>query len=434
MASVVIDQVDQRPSDLKTSVEQTSTARRLYWTICSSHFVIDSFSGTASLLLAFISANILPMTNTQIGLAIGLYQFTSALSQPAFGLRTDQSGGRWLAAGGLALTAIMTALALVMATTGVYWLMVIPLILAAVGVGAFHPVGAMFAAETSRHKATGLSIFYLLGQSGSAFALVVVGLLLDRAATHYHRFTDFSPLLAHRLSENANISSLVFICAFALPFVVGMAIVLPNRQRFLLSRGAKAAAGADAPVIEWKPLSILAAVITLRSIVNPGIIAFMPTLFQLKGWTPAEYGFITALWWLAGGISGVFFGRLGERFGSRRVIALTLLAAAPVVFALPVLEGRGVFVLAILAGAFTGGSFSLIVAMAQRLMPAKQGFATGMTQGFIFGTGALGSLLIGALSDRVGLPGAFQFAAFALLATSILAWWLPAARTRAGGA
>lgn len=429
-AATTVDHVVQRPA--AHTVLEVGSARRIYWMICSSHFIMDSFSGTTSLLLAYISANILPMTNTEIGFAIGMYQFVSALSQPAFGLRTDHSGGRWLAAGGLLLTACMTAVALVAATMGIYALMVGALVVAAIGVGAFHPVGAMYAAETSRRKASGLSIFYLMGQGGSAVALVAIGLVLDRSGTQYHYFTDFSPLLAHRLVETANVVSLISMFVIAVPFVIGMSLILPNRHRFLAARGARSATSGGTPVIQWRTLSILAGVITLRSIVNPGIIAFMPTLFQLKGWTPAEYGFITALWWLAGGLSGVFFGRLGERFGSRRVIALTLLAAAPVVFALPVLEGRGVFVLAVLAGVFTGGSFSLIVAMAQQLMPAKQGFASGATQGFIFGTGALGSVMIGALSDRIGLPTAFQFAALALLATSILAWWLPRSDTQAG--
>jgi MFS family permease len=398
--------------------------RRLFWAVSASHFVVDSFAAVTGLLLAFISAALLPMSNTQIGFAIALHQLTAALCQPVVGLIIDRTGGRWAAAGGLALAMSMAVLALVFAQAGSYPLMVAAFTLSALGVGAFHPPGIMYAGMTSARRATGLSIFYLLGQSGAAFGLWAVGLMLDSASRHIDRFTAWSPILHGRLLEGAVLEPLMLVALVAVPFIVLMAVTVPNRRAFGKAAAAPGASAGGGRIV-WSGLLLLCAVIALRSIVNPGIISFLPTLFQQKGWAPADYGLVTALWWLAGGISGVVFGQVGERWGARRAIALTLLAAAPVVFFLPTTEGGAVFALTLAAGALTGGSFSLIVALAQGMLPAQQGFAAGATQALIFGTGALGSLLIGALSDRVGLPRAFQWGAGALLITSLLAWGLP---------
>jgi MFS transporter, FSR family, fosmidomycin resistance protein len=110
------------------------------------------------------------------------------------------------------------------------------------------------------------------------------------------------------------------------------------------------------------------------------------------------------------------------------VIAVSLLLGAPMLFFLPLVDGAIALVLAIAAGALTGGSHSVIVAMTQRLMPARKGLAGGVTLGFIFGTGALGTLVIGGLSDSVGLLTAFQIVAGVTIVTSLLAWRLPADR------
>jgi FSR family fosmidomycin resistance protein-like MFS transporter len=173
---------------------------------------------------------------------------------------------------------------------------------------------------------------------------------------------------------------------------------------------------------------LLAVVILLRGLINPGLVAFLPRLFQLRGWDAAEYGLVTSMYWLGGGIMGIFFGQLADRFGSRLLIMTSLLLAAPAVFGLTISDGVFSFALALAVGAFSGGSHSLIVAMTQKLMPAGKGLASGAALGFIFGTGAIGVLIIGALADHFGLDAAFQIVAVVGVATGLLALMLPADR------
>jgi len=95
------------------------------------------------------------------------------------------------------------------------------------------------------------------------------------------------------------------------------------------------------------------------------------------------------------------------------------------IFLLPHTDGQIAFLLSLAAGALTGASHSLIVAIAQRIIPAGKGFASGASLGFIFGTGAIGTLIIGALSDRLTLGVAFQVVGVVTFITGLLAITLP---------
>src|SRR5262249_31649139 len=74
----------------------------------------------------------------------------------------------------------------------------------------------------------------------------------------------------------------------------------------------------------------------------------------------------------------------------------------------------------------SGGTHSLIVLLAQRMMPGGKGLASGAILGFIFATGALGNLVMGDLIDRAGVVGAFQIAAVVTLIGSFIWLLLPA--------
>lgn len=418
------------PAPAHAPVSKPVSRRRLFWSVCLGHMTIDGFSSIGPVLMAFIALHMLPMTNTQIGFAVSAYQLVGALSQPFFGLQADRTGGRWLGAGSVAWMGGLMVLSVILATTGSYWAMVIPFIMAALGSGAFHPVGTLHASEASRSSgARELSIFFLMGQTGSAIAPTLVGILLDRASSNNGAFTAaLGPAFNGLLIEHGSVSPVLFLCLLTIPSALFMLLSMPGARAYLGARAAAGAVKADAAhskQIVLRSLILLAVVVTLRSLANPGTVAFLPRLFQLKGWTAAEYGLITGGFWLASGLAGVAFGHLAERFGTRNVIALSLLAGAPVLFIMPSLDGVLAFVFAWGAGALTGGSHSIIVAMSQQLMPARKGLVSGSVLGFIFGTGALGTLVIGALSDRLGLITAYQIVAVSLVLTGTLALLLP---------
>jgi FSR family fosmidomycin resistance protein-like MFS transporter len=144
---------------------------------------------------------------------------------------------------------------------------------------------------------------------------------------------------------------------------------------------------------------LMAIIVVLRSIVSSSAVGFAPVLFERKGWSPAQYGLITSSFWIASAVAGVVFGHLADRYDRRWIIALSLLLAAPSLFFLPVTDGPLAFMLALAAGGLSGGSFSIFVVLAQRILPTGRAFASGAIMGFSFVSGALGTLATGILAD-----------------------------------
>ncbi len=401
---------------------------RRFWSVSLAHMLNDTFISMGPVVLAFLSVSILPMSNTQIGLTVSATQFIGAVSQPGFGLMADRTGGRWLGSLGAGWTVGFFMIALVTAQTGYFWLMFLPFVLRAVGSGAFHPVGAMHAADSDPDQAaSNLSYFFLMGQMGLALGPAIAGILLD--VFNASSSTAFMLPLAGAGVEgfvwSARMYPLLLVGLAGLPLVWWMITQIPDRATYQAAQPTTKQARLDWRALPLKAFAVLGALVALRSLAQPGSVAFIPVLFQQKGWTPAEYGAITSLFWVGSGVAGVFFGNLADRIDRRLVVTGSLVVGAPAFFLLPLVDGVPSLVLAVLAGALTGGSHSIIVVLAQELIPAAKGFASGAILGFIFGMGALGSVLIGALSDVIGLGVTFQLVAGALILAGGLALFLP---------
>jgi FSR family fosmidomycin resistance protein-like MFS transporter len=330
----------------------------------------------------------------------------------------------------------LLALAMVVAqTTHSFVLMLIPYVLAALGSAALHPVGAMHASECEPHRSTvNTSIFFLMGQLGISIGPALAGFLLDRYATHNTLFVSaLGPTLVEPLIERATVAPLLALVVIGIPVTLFIASTLPTARAHVEQRLALAKAATEATrrsTWERRAIVLFVVVVALRSLINPASGSFIPRLFQSQGWDATAYGLATSAFWLGGGISGVIIGNLTHRFDSRYLVAGTLILAAPALFALTVLDGAAAFVMALVVGALSGGSHSLLVVQAQSMLPGRKGLASGAILGFMFTTGALGTLLIGALADRIGLPSAYHIVAAITVGTGLLGLALPIDRRR----
>ncbi len=402
---------------------------RSFWSVGFGHLANDIFMSMGSVILVFMSVAIVPMTNTQIGFAISAQQLTGALTQPAFGLLADKNGGRLLGAGGLMVTmGMFMSWLLVAITTHNYYLMLIPFILQGVGSGAVHPVGMLHSAVSNRSRAaSNMSYFFLLGQLGLATGPILAGLLLDNANPN-PLLPFMQPLgIDNRLLVNNTASPLFMTMILALPIATFMLSSIPVWTK----EGRDKASGKTQPMemVTAKslvvPLLIIGVMVTFRGLANPGSVNFIPALFQQKGWSPAEYGFITSLFWISAGISGVVVGNFADRFDRRLVMMVTMVASAPTFFLLPMADGVLALILALGAGSLSGGVHSIIVVLAQDTIPTGKGMAGGAILGIIFATGALGSLIIGGLADLIGLGTTFQVVSVAVVIAGVLSLALP---------
>jgi FSR family fosmidomycin resistance protein-like MFS transporter len=123
----------------------------------------------------------------------------------------------------------------------------------------------------------------------------------------------------------------------------------------------------------------------------------------------------------AGTLAG---GPLGDRFGRKIVIWVSILGVAPFSLLLPHVNLVWTVVLSVFAGAILASAFSAILVFAQELIPGRVGTIAGLFFGFAFGVSGIASAALGRLADRTSIEFVFQICAYLPL-IGLLAAFLP---------
>src|ERR1700758_831735 len=150
--------------------------------LSGGHLAVDFASGSVPALIPFLTDKF-HLNYALAAVLLLAATVSSSLVQPLFGLWSDRSGALWLIPGGTALAALGVGAA---AVSPVYPLVVVLVFAGGLGIAAFHPEGAKFAAYASGEKrASGMSYFNIGGNVGYAlggFATGQIVLHLGRAA------------------------------------------------------------------------------------------------------------------------------------------------------------------------------------------------------------------------------------------------------------
>ncbi len=377
----------------------------LFSSVAISHFAVDLLNGQRAVILAFLSVP-LGLTNTTLGFFSTVYVVAGALFQPIFGYFADRLGPRWVVAGGVIWIAAFFSLALVTPGTLALWL----LVLASLGSAAFHPGATMQATMRGRthfsgRETTSAAYFFVFGQTGHFFGPIVAGPLLDRFG----------------------LDGLIWLVA-----LVGLSGLNAARQLSQVTiirpsvSGTRKSFADRIEINRWKrkalPILAFAIVAAFQAWTQQNMITFLPKYLSDLGRSASIYGLIAATFMGGSAFGSGMGGNLADRFGKRRVAAATLvLASIPLYLISRVGWSPWLFVLVPLAGALTGAVHSSLVVLAQRMIPGGMAMASGLILGFMFSSGALGTLLSGYLADVWGFIPVFQMTAGISLIAGILA-------------
>lgn len=372
----------------------------LFNSMAFGHFIVDMLNGQRAILLTYWSQQS-GMSNTTLALVTTIYIWVASLSQPVFGWVADRFGkSRLLAAGGILWLVAFYSLAL---RLPMEW--AIPcIILASLGSAAFHPVGTMQSTLRGRHllagrETTSTSWFFFFGQFGYFMGPIIGGPLLQQ----------YGPGGIFILAVPALLIGINAAWRLKHPMSAPAREAQVNKER--------------TPVARLGPWMIvaLALVAALQSWAQQNINTFLPKYLSDLGQSPASYGLMTGLFMGGSGIGNVLGGALADRFGRKWVAALALaLAGIPLYFISRVGWSPWLFLLVPLSGALTGAVHSIIVVLAQHVVRGSMALASGLTLGFMFSAGALGTLLSGPLADQWGFPPLFQATAVLVLVASLL--------------
>lgn len=343
----------------------------------------------------------------EIGLIALTLQLTASLLQPIVGLYTDRRAAPYSLVGGMACS---LAGLMLLSVAGRLGTILVSASLIGVGSSVFHPESSRVArmASGGRHGLA-QSLFQVGGNVGSALG----------------------PLLAAFLVVPRGQASIAW-CAL-LPM---LAIVVLWRigRWYAERRPARLTMGAVRPIerrSDVSPRRVAASVAILLALIfskyfylaslNSYYTFYLIEKFHVSVQT-AQIDLFVFLGSVAAGT--ILGGPIGDRFGRKYVIWVSILGVFPFTLALPYAGLFWTRILTVIIGLILASAFSAILVYAQELLPGRVGLIAGLFFGFAFGMGGLGAAVLGRVADSAGIDFVYHVCSFLPL-IGLLTGFLP---------
>lgn len=366
--------------------------------LASAHFLIDNYSSMLGAFLPFLHRE-LGLTLSEAGILGGILVFSSSLMQPVYGFLSDRLGHKVFSALAPAVAGTFIASLGVAPGFGVLALFVF---MGGAGIAAFHPQGASLAASVVQSRAGfNLSFFIAAGMIGYSLGPVFISSVILLVGLENSFWAALPGILM----------SVYLLRSGPSPEPVDRSVSKPPLTRLLEGH--------------WLPLSLLYTLVVIRSIIQLVFVAFLPLYFTTLGKSEMEGSQYLSLFLLAGGIASFIGGVLADRYGGKKIIAISMAGCFPFLFGFLTTEGPVSIVFCTLGGAFLLLSTPVNVAMAQRLIPEGAGTVSALMMGFAWGVGGLFVPLVGSVSDTYGLQQTLMVLIFVAIPGFFLSLVLP---------
>lgn len=354
-------------------------------TLSAGHAGVDFASGAIPALIPFLVAEF-GLRYAAAGVLMLALTASSSLVQPLFGLWSDQRGALWLLPGGLALAAVGTGL---VAVAPSYPLAVVLTLAAGIGIAAYHPEGAKFAAYASgTRRASGMSLFNVGGNAGYALGPIIV-----------------TPFVLWLGLEGGLIAVVP-----ALAVAVLLARALPAFATLRPITGAEGHATGETRV---GAMLTLVGVIVMRSVAWFALLTFVPLWIVSQGGSEGQGNRELSLMLVAGVAGTLLLGPAADRFGLRRTLLATQAALPPLILVFLEVGGTVGAIALMGVGFCTVGTFGITIVLSQLYLPRHTGMASGLSVGLAMGIGGIAAVALGAVADAVNLEAALTIAAAA---------------------
>ena len=371
--------------------------------LSGGHLAVDFASGSVPALIPFLQARF------HLGYALAAVlllavTLSSSLVQPAFGLRSDRRGALWLIPGGVLVAAIGIGGA---AVAPAYPLVLALVLVGGLGIAAFHPEGAKFAAYASGHKrASGMSYFNVGGNTGYALGALATGQLVVS------------------IGLRGGLLAMVPVLAASL----ALARLVPA---FSELKQTTSVAADPAEPDQRRAMGLLAAVIALRSVPWFTLLAFVSLWLVSLGHSKAYGNRILFVMLFAGALGTLALGPIADRIGLRRTLVITQALIAPLMLAFVYIGGAIGVISLMLIGVCVVGTFGVTMVLSQQYLPRHVGVASGLSVGLSMGIGGIAAVGLGAIADTIDLKAALTISAIPPLLGFVLSLKLPAPVRRA---
>jgi len=376
--------------------------------ISFSHLLNDTIQSLIPAIYPLLKASF-HLSFVQIGLITLCFQMTASILQPCVGFYTDRRPRPFSLAWGMGLT--LGGLT-ILAFAGSFGMVLLAAALVGMGSSIFHPESSRVAYLASGgRRGFAQSIFQVGGNAGSSLG----------------------PLLAALVVVPYGQKNVLW---FALLALLGIAVLWGvgnwyhqglTKPKSAPSSTAGAAALPSRRVLF--ALLILGALIFSKYFYLASLTSYY-TFYMMGKFHLSIQGaqFHLFLFLFAVAVGTILGGPIGDRFGRKLVIWVSILGVAPFSLALPYANIFWTGVLSIIIGLILASAFSAILVYAQELLPGRVGLISGLFFCVALGMAGIGSAVLGELADRTSIGYVFHLCSFLPL-IGLLTAFLPSLDT-----
>lgn len=372
------------------------------------HLINDTMQAVVPAMFPLLQRD-LNLSFTQLGIITFTLNIFSSALQPAVGFVSDKKPMPYALPIGM-ISSFLGITLLIFAQA--YWFILIAVLFLGFGSAVFHPEGSRVCFMSAGNK-RGLSqsIYQVGGNSGQALAPLISAFLLDAYG-----------------QRGATIVLLLTTLGIFILFKIA-AWYKKQLEDERLTKKKKRVLVSSLPALTKKQVGISIALLMLvifaRTFYTTNMTNYYVFYLMDQYNISLRLGQVLIFTFMACGVVGTFFGgSLSDRIGRKNVILLSVVVPTPFCMLLPYLPLWAVPIFLIIIGTLIMISFSVTVVYAQELVPSKIGTMAGLTTGFAFGMGAIGSIVIGSLIDAIGISDTLQIVSL-LTIILFVAFFLP---------
>jgi FSR family fosmidomycin resistance protein-like MFS transporter len=395
-----------------TATADTDSAQRTAFTVLAAisfcHLLNDMMQSLLPALYPMLKDS-LRLDFGQIGLITLAFQLTASLLQPLVGSVTDRRPLPYSLAVGMGFTLVGLVL---LSVAPSFPILLLAAALIGMGSSVFHPESSRVArlASGGRHGLA-QSLFQVGGNVGSAIG----------------------PLLAAFIVLPLGQSSVAWFSLTALLAIVLLSNVGSWYRRNRVVRHPRGHAGAGHG-LTGRQVGIALAVLLVLMFSKFFYLASLTSYFTFylieRFGVSVQNAQLHLFLFLGAAAAGTFLGGpLGDRFGRKWVIWISILGVLPFTLVLPYADLFWTSVLTVPIGLILASAFSAIVVYAQELMPGRVGMIAGLFFGFAFGLGGVGAAVLGEVADLTSIGLVYKLCSV-LPALGILTILLPDLESR----
>ena len=373
--------------------------------LCAAHCLNDMLQSVVTAVYPMLKTE-LNLDFAQIGLITLVYQIAASIFQPVVGYVFDKKPFTMSLPMGMCCTGTGIALFSYCNTMAGILLAVFMI---GLGSATLHPEASRITSLAGRaHRGFAQSVFQVGGNFGGSIGPLLVALIVAPNNRHY---------------------VLWFLIVVALCFAV-MKPICSWYKNYLrnLRTVSKAVSHNPLPLSKGRTIftiSIIVVLIFSKYIYMTSLSSYYTFyLIERFGVSVSQSQIFLFIFTVATAAGTLVGGPLGDRFGRKIIIWVSILGTAPFSLLLPHVSLPLTAVLSFGAGFMLSSAFPAILLYAQELLPNKLGMISGLFFGFAFGVGGIAAAILGDFADTYGIINVYSFCAYTPL-LGIVAAFLP---------